>query len=251
MNIYDKCALPWLRNKALASTLDHIRYEDKQTNYISIGPVNKVMDMLCEYYASGGKSEAFRKHQERMYDYLWLASDGMKVQGYNGSQLWDTSFCLQAICESGVAKEFEGPIRKAFSYVDNTQVRENAPQSDVYFRHISKGAWPFSTRDHGWPISDCTAEGFRSTLMAMEALPDFIKGLDGDHEGRMFDAVNVMLSYQNPDGGWPSYEPMRGGSWLESLNPAECFGMTLCCPLTHIWIAAFFVLTRSLTQITS
>lgn len=30
-----------------------------------------------------------------------------------------------------------------------------------WYRHISKGAWPFSTADHGWPISDCTSEGLK------------------------------------------------------------------------------------------
>lgn len=29
---------------------------------------------------------------------------------------------------------------------------------------ISKGAWPFSTRDHGWPIADCTGEGLTAAL---------------------------------------------------------------------------------------
>lgn len=32
----------------------------------------------------------------RLFDYLWVAEDGMKMQGYNGSQLWDTSFAVQA-----------------------------------------------------------------------------------------------------------------------------------------------------------
>jgi len=32
-----------------------------------------------------------------------------------------------------------------------------------------------------------------------------------------------MLSYQNSDGGWPSYENQRGPAWLEMLNPADCF----------------------------
>ena len=32
------------------------------------------------------------------------------------------------------------------------------------YRHISSGAWPFSTRDHGWPISDCTSEGVKAAL---------------------------------------------------------------------------------------
>jgi hypothetical protein len=40
-----------------------------------------------------------------------------------------------------------------------TQVIAEAQQPlSRYYRHISKGAWPFSSRDHGWPISDCTSE---------------------------------------------------------------------------------------------
>lgn len=37
-------------------------------------------------------------------------------------------------------------------------VTEAAQPLARYYRHISVGAWPFSTRDHGWPISDCTSE---------------------------------------------------------------------------------------------
>lgn len=39
-----------------------------------------------------------------------------------------------------------------------------------YYRHISKGAWPFSSRDHGWPISDCSSEGLKAAL-ALARLP--------------------------------------------------------------------------------
>lgn len=41
----------------------------------------------------------------------------------------------------------------------------------------------------------------------------------------MYNAVDVMLSLQNPDGGFASYEIIRGPQWLEFLNPAEVFGM--------------------------
>lgn len=44
-------------------------------------------------------------------------------------------------------------------------------------------------------------------------------------EQRMKDSVDLMLSLQNPDGGFASYELVRGGQWLEWLNPAEVFGM--------------------------
>lgn len=224
-NLYDRWAPSWLRQKALDETLDHIRYEDEQTHYIDIGPVNKAMDMLVEWFASNGKSEAFKQHCDRFYDYMWLAADGLKTQGYNGCQLWDTAFAIQALAESGVCDESERlrtMVKQAFHYLDITQVRENAPQSDKYYRHISKGAWPFSTRDHGWPIADCTAEGFRGVMISRDEF-SFLPKLEDDHDGRLFDAVNVMLSYQNSDGGWPTYENQRSYAWLEYLNPAECF----------------------------
>lgn len=39
--------------------------------------------------------EAFQRHLHRIDDYLWVAEDGVKMQGYNGSQCWDTSFAAQ------------------------------------------------------------------------------------------------------------------------------------------------------------
>lgn len=46
------------------------------------------------------------------------------------------------------------------SVLEQVQV-EAAPPLDRFYRHPSKGAWPFSTQDHGWPISDCTSEGLK------------------------------------------------------------------------------------------
>jgi lanosterol synthase len=41
---------------------------------------------------------------------------------------------------------------------------------------------------------------------------------------RMHQAVDVLLSMQNSNGGYSSYETKRGGTVLESLNPSEVFG---------------------------
>merc|ERR1711916_138929 len=39
------------------------------------------------------------------------------------------------------------------------------PNASYFYRHpISRGAFPFSTRDHGWPISDCTSEGVKAAM---------------------------------------------------------------------------------------
>lgn len=44
----------------------------------------------------------------------------------------------------------------------------------------------------------------------------------------MFDAVDVILTMQNSNGGFASYELVRGPTaFLEMINPAEVFGMYL------------------------
>jgi hypothetical protein len=40
----------------------------------------------------------------------------------------------------------------------------------------------------------------------------------------MCDAVNILLSFQNADGGWATYENQRGSGHLELLNASEVFG---------------------------
>jgi len=79
--------------------------EDVQTNFVDIGPVNKVMNMLCCWFAGGmrGENPSFQRHLARVPDYLWVAEDGLKMQGYNGSQLWDTAFAAQALADAGPA----------------------------------------------------------------------------------------------------------------------------------------------------
>eukprot|EP00969_Alexandrium_andersonii_P112020 4947614-Alexandrium_andersonii.AAC.1 len=36
--------------------------------------------------------------------------------------------------------------------------------------------------------------------------------------------VQFLLSYQNGDGGWATYENCRGWKWYELLNPSEVVG---------------------------
>jgi cycloartenol synthase len=212
----------WLRKKALKETMVHIHYEDENTRYVDIGPVNKVLNMLCCWFEDP-TSEAFKRHIPRLFDYLWVAEDGMKMQGYNGSQLWDTSFAVQAIASSGLASEFVECMKKAGNYIESTQVIEEAqPPLSRYYRHISKGAWPFSTRDHGWPISDCTSEGLKAA-MALKELQNIV-GWNPLPLSRLDDCLDVILSYQNGDGGFATYENMRSFGFLEVINPSETFG---------------------------
>ncbi|RCV34148.1 hypothetical protein SETIT_7G138400v2 [Setaria italica] len=177
-----------LRKKALDIVMQHIHYEDENTRYICIGSVNKVLNMLA-CWIEDPNSEAFKLHIPRVYDYLWLAEDGMKMQGYNGSQLWDTAFTVQAILAADLIEEFGPTLKLAHDYIKNSQFLDDCPGDlNYWYRHISRGGWPFSTVDQGWPASDCTAEGLK-----------------------------------NDDGGFATYELTRSYAWLELINPSETF----------------------------
>ena len=213
----------WLRDNACKLAMEHIHYEDENTRYIDIGPVNKVLNMLCCWFENP-EGSATLKHMSRLHDYLWLAEDGMKMQGYNGSQLWDCAFAVQAIVASGLAAEYRDCLRTANNYLDQTQVQADCPGELMkWHRHISKGAWPFSTRDHGWPISDCSSEGLKAAL-ELESLGAALTGPPIPVD-RLEDCVNIILSYQNVGtGGWATYENTRSYPWVEIINPAETFG---------------------------
>jgi len=211
-----------LQKAALEETIDHIMQEDRNTDFICIGPVNKVLNMLACWFHDPD-SDHFKNHLRRVPDYLWLAEDGMKMQGYNGSQLWDTSFFAQAIMANPeFAKLKTEFLQKTYGFFDIAQVLVEVPRMDKYYRHISKGAWAFSTRDHGWPITDCTSEGLKAVLRshALDIVPHEKRITDE----RIFDCVNVLLSLQNKDGGWATYELNRAPTWLEIMNPSEVFG---------------------------
>ncbi|CAN5411147.1 squalene--hopene cyclase [soil metagenome] len=224
---YEKRPSKRLRARSCDFILDQLRAEDRNTNYLCIGPVNKLFNTLVWHFAdaeakragetSEVAAESVRRHKERLPDYLCHAADGIKMNGYDSSELWDTAFALQAIAATGKVDRIRSTVDRAYRYLDDNQVREDVPQRDKYFRHASKGGWPFSTREHGWPISDCTAEGLKASLI-LEA-----HGLRGIGHDRREDAAKLILSWQNEDGGWATYEQMRGPAWLEKLNPSDVF----------------------------
>ncbi|MCD2452608.1 terpene cyclase/mutase family protein [Methylicorpusculum oleiharenae] len=218
-NAYEKVPCSWLRKKAVAFILKYLNAEDEQTNYINIGPVNKAINSICIWHAYGKDSEQFNKHTARWYDYLWVAEDGMKMNGYNGSQLWDTAFASRAMLESDCGKLFPETIANSYKFIEFSQIKSEHVTHAEFFRHPMIGSWPFSTAENGWPVADCTAEGLSATLaihhsgLVHPAIDDI----------RIKKAVDVILSYQNTDGGWATYELTRAPKWLEKLNPSEVF----------------------------
>jgi squalene/oxidosqualene cyclase-like protein len=206
-----------LRAKALEVVLDHIKHEQLTTNFIDIGPVNKILDTLAVWSAEP-HSEHTRKALDALPQYIYDCDRGRTMQSYNSSELWDTGFVALALADSGLAGQFAEMAKETYRFIDDNQVRDDVDQRERYFRDPSKGGWPFSNRAHGWPIVDCTALG----LMGALALTPYAQA--PMETQRLLDAVDLLLFWQNKDGGWATYERQRVGAWLEMLNASEIFG---------------------------
>ncbi|GAA6017322.1 hypothetical protein JCM11491_000630 [Sporobolomyces phaffii] len=221
LDLYDRCAPRWIRQKALKRAYELVKMEDENTAYQTIGPVSKAMNMVCTWLEEGPDSQAFKNHVAKIRDFMWMTKDGMLMTGTNGSQLWDASFIAQALYESSLATlpENVASSRTLLEWLDDCQIRDNPRHFERAYRHETKGAWPFSTKEQGYTVSDCTAEGMKSVLL-LQSLPGMPELVTYD---RLCQAVDVLLSMQNPEGGFASYELIRGSPLLELLNPAEVF----------------------------
>ncbi|XP_062078772.1 beta-amyrin synthase-like isoform X1 [Humulus lupulus] len=207
-----------IRQRALQVTMNHIHYEDENSRYITMGCVEKVLCMLA-CWVEDPNGDYFKKHLARIPDFMWVAEDGMKMQSF-GSQAWDTSLAIQALLASDLVDEIGPTLARGHDFIKKSQVKDN-PSGDFksMYRHISKGSWPFSDQDHGWQVSDCTAEGLKCCLFLSLLSPNIVgEKIDPKH---LYDAVNILLSLQSKNGGSTAWEPAKGQEWLEILNPTE------------------------------
>ncbi|KAL5159432.1 putative oxidosqualene cyclase [Glycine soja] len=173
-----------LRQEALCHVMEHIHYEDENTNYICLAPISK-----------NPNSQTFKRHIPRIKDYLWVAEDGMKMQAYGGSQLWDTVFSIQAILATNLKDEYGSMLKKANNFIKCSQITTNSSGTPSdWYRHISKGGWTFSTADNGWPVSDCTGEALKAAILLSNMSFDIVdRAMEVE---QLYDGVNWILSMQ-------------------------------------------------------
>ncbi|KAK8575852.1 hypothetical protein V6N12_063505 [Hibiscus sabdariffa] len=191
--LLDRWPFNKLREKALKITMDHIHYEDESSRYITAACVEKVLCMLA-CWVEDPNGIYFKKHLARIPDYVWIAEDGMKMQTF-GCQVWDAGFFLQALLATNLFDEIGPTLKKGHHFLKNSQVRDNPPGDfKRMFRHISKGSWTLSDRDHGWQVSDCTAEALKCCLYFSRMAPEMVgEKMETEH---IFDAVHMILSLQ-------------------------------------------------------
>ncbi|KAK4391922.1 Cycloartenol synthase 2 [Sesamum angolense] len=193
-----------LRHRALSTVMKHIQYEDVNTNYLCIGAVDKVLNMLC-CWINNPSSMAVKP----------TSFKNKRLPGYNGSQLWDVAFAVQAIVGTNLPREYGSMLKRAHEFIKKSQFRNS------WFLVIALGS-KGGCADIGWPALDCTAEGLKTALM-LSLLPPEVAG-EALEPDKLYNAVDLILSLQNSSGGFASYELTRSYAWLEMINPVEIFG---------------------------
>lgn len=218
---YEHWKIPFLRRSALKEALFQVEAEVLNTNYLCIAPVSFASNMLVLYHAHGVKSHWIKGMSERIIDPMWMCREGLAGSGTNGTSLWDTVFTVQAALDSGLAQREENReiMRKALEFIDTSQIRENPLGASHVYRQPTKGAWPFSTRDQSYAVSDTTAETVRCVLQlqATGIVPRLIS------DERLKEAVDLILGMENKCGGYSAFEPIRAGKFLELLNITELY----------------------------
>ncbi|KAH0982213.1 hypothetical protein GBA52_009390 [Prunus armeniaca] len=146
----------------------------------------------------GGQDNACARARKWILDHgsvTHMPSWGKTWLSSFGSQQWDTGFAIQALLASNLTDEIGPTLARGHDFIKKSQVKDN-PSGDFksMHRHISKGSWTFSDQDHGWQVSDCTAEGLKCCLLLSTMRPDIVG--EKMEPQRLYDSVNVLLSLQ-------------------------------------------------------
>lgn len=215
---YDRFAPRRLRASALRRCEALIRRDLGTTDYLTLSPVNGVLNALA-LHARGAPSEEVAKCLTGFEFYRWESAErGLRYSG-GRTRVWDTGFALEALLARSDAAEHRDAIRNGYGFLAAHQMASNTAGRDPLFPDWFGGGWCLGDAAHAWPVSDCSAEALSAVLAAHDHIePD--QRIPG---AQLVLAAEFILSRQNRDGGFGSYERSRAPLWLERLNPSEMF----------------------------
>jgi lanosterol synthase/protostadienol synthase len=177
--------------------------------------------MLVLYHAHGKDSHWMHGMKQRIIDPMWMCREGMAASGTNGTSLWDTVFTVQAALDGGLATRPENrdAMVSALRFIDESQIREDPLGMKHVYRQSTRGAWPFSTKDQSYAVSDTTAETVRCVIQLQNTgvVPKLVS------DDRLKEAVDLILGMENKCGGFSAFEPIRAPKALELLNITELY----------------------------
>ncbi|MEO5721787.1 MAG: prenyltransferase/squalene oxidase repeat-containing protein [Chthoniobacterales bacterium] len=214
---YERFDLEEIRQSALDACYARILAEVRTSGGVSLSPVNGSLNLIALW---DRRAPEFAAAQANLDYWSWSdAREGLRFCGAH-SHTWDTSFTIRAIEEipQGLAgSAAQVSLTRAYGFLRDSQILEDLPAEE---RERNRGGWCFSDERHQWPVSDCTAEA----LIALLKFEPQMAPAERISDQSLVAAVEFILSRQNRDGGFGSFERRRGPRWLESLNPTEMFG---------------------------
>jgi len=116
-------------------------------------------------------------------------------------------------------------LNRGHQFLRVAQMTEELPDYPSAWRDRALGGWCFSDGQHRWPVSDCAAEALSAILSLYERSGSVAAERLDDARLRL--AVEFILSRQNADGGFGTYERRRGSRILELINPSEMYGQCM------------------------
>jgi 2,3-oxidosqualene cyclase len=215
-----------VRRRALDRCFRLIEAEQKATRYQALSPVNGLLNCLA-MWSRDPNSPELAASLEAIEKWKWQDEDeGIRYTGAR-SQTWDTAFAMMALMENApTGAGSTSALRRAYGFLRDVQMTSEVAGYDEQGRDPAIGGWCFSDGEHRWPVSDCTAEALCAVLK-MHHMPDGVAESQRISEERIGQAAAFILSRQNADGGFGTYERRRGSSWLERVNPSEMFGQCM------------------------
>lgn len=214
---YELFHIKRLRKKCVTELVERVRWELNCSDHTSISPVSGFLNILALWLQDSDDVDCQRALNQ-IEGWIWEdEKDGTRITGARSAS-WDTGFALQALANTTEANEVTNSIDRAAEFLVSQQIRESFNGFETAFRNDPKGGWCFAGIWHGWPVTDCTAEAILGVLATR---PNAIDST------AVREAIDFMLSGQNTDGGFGSYEARRTRSNLEWLNPAEMFGESM------------------------
>jgi 2,3-oxidosqualene cyclase len=226
LRLYERVKPPPVRRRALDVCLKRIVAEQRTSQYQGISPVSGLLNCLALWHRDPNHPDV-RESLAGMEKWKWEDdAAGIRYAGAR-SNSWDTAFAMLALLESpDVAARSNQSLIDGYQFLRNAQLTKELPGYKEQDRDPALGGWCFSDGGHRWPVSDCTAEAL-CALLKMHRTPGLRQQAEAISEERVGQAAQFILSRQNADGGFGTYERRRGSSWLEAVNPSEMFGQCM------------------------
>lgn len=227
MVTYEHIRPKWVLDYCNKKAYNLIIKELENTKHLGIAPVSAAFSTIVLYVEQGKNGIDYLKSFDRMKEVMFLGKQGLTVMGTNGSQVWDCAFFIQYFFNAGLAElpQYHDVIVNSFKFLIRSQFDTDCVAGS--FRDKRLGAWPFSTKEQGYTVSDCTAESVKAIVMVMNS--DKFKDVHHLYDtSKLNNAIDVLLSLQNIGsfefGSFSTYERIKATPLLELINPAEVFG---------------------------